>query len=246
LPRLAIPLAAGVAEAEGDAGVGLVGDIAVAIVGDLVEQATRVIDNLTDTALVVSQHPAGLATSVFSEDLVYRWAIEVALFEGVVTVKDEGNVFTVIDVAFSADSPNSSPIGIDAFGDAAVEGIVRVIDLSGNGTPSGWSDNDAGEAVAVVPGGVGDFSRCDIRAAGAVAFVIVRVGIDPITEQTVVAAGLITCIGAVAVAVIGVGFIGLGGVIGAQKLTATIVAVGAAVAASLNLTYKLNYLAGLP
>jgi hypothetical protein len=80
--------------------------------------------------------------------LVYRWAIEVALFEGVVTVKDEGNVFTVIDVAFSADSPNSSPIGIDAFGDAAVEGIVRVIDLAGNCAPSGGSDDNTSEAVS--------------------------------------------------------------------------------------------------
>jgi hypothetical protein len=140
-----------------------------------------------------------LGTGVFGEDLVDGRAIQVALCESVVTVKDEGNVFTVIDVAFSADSPNSSPIGIDAFGDAAVEGIVRVIDLSGNGTPSGWSDNDAGEAVAVVPGIVGDFTGRDIRAAGTITFVVVCVGIDPIAEQTVVAAGLITCISAVAV-----------------------------------------------
>jgi hypothetical protein len=74
--------------------------IAVAVVGDLVEQATRVIDNLTDTALVVSQHPAGLAAGVFGEDLVDGRAIQVALLQGVVTVKDEGNVFTIVDVAF--------------------------------------------------------------------------------------------------------------------------------------------------
>jgi hypothetical protein len=81
---------------------------------------------LADTALVVSQHPAGLGTGVFSEDLVYRWAIEVALCEGVVTVKDEGNVFTIVDVAFSADSPGCGPIGINVFGDAAVEGVLWV------------------------------------------------------------------------------------------------------------------------
>jgi hypothetical protein len=60
-----------------------------------------------------------LAAGVFSEDLVYRWAIEVVLCEGVVTVKDEGNVFTIVDVAFSADSPSSGTIRVDTFGNAA-------------------------------------------------------------------------------------------------------------------------------
>jgi hypothetical protein len=102
------------------------GDIAVAVVGDLVEQAACVIDNLADTALVVSQHPAGLGTSVFGEDLVDDGAIQVALCESVVTIKDEGNVFTIVDVAFSADSPGCGPIGINVFGDAAVEGVLWV------------------------------------------------------------------------------------------------------------------------
>jgi hypothetical protein len=68
----------------------------------------------------------GLGTSVFGEDLVDGRAIQVALLQGVVTVKDEGNVFTIVDVAFSADSPSSSTIGINAFGDVVVEGIVRM------------------------------------------------------------------------------------------------------------------------
>jgi hypothetical protein len=156
-----------------------------------------------------------LGTGVFSEDLVYRWAIEVALCEGVVTVKDEGNVFTIVDVAFSADSPSSGTIRVDTFGNAAVEGVIRVIDLAGNRAPSGWSDNDAGEAVVVVPRIVGDFTGRDIRATGTVALVIVGIGVNPIAEQTVVAAGLIACIRAVTVAVIRIGFVGLGGVIGA-------------------------------
>jgi hypothetical protein len=121
LPRLAIPLAAGVAEAAGDAGVGLVGDIAVAVVGDLVEQATRVIDNLADTALVVGQHPAGLGTSVFGEDLVDGGAIEVALCEGVVAIKDKSNVFTIVDISFGADSSVSSTVGVNAFEDTVIE-----------------------------------------------------------------------------------------------------------------------------
>jgi hypothetical protein len=148
LPCLAIPLAAGVAEAESDAGVGLVGDIAVAVVGDLVEQVTRVIDNLADTALVVGQHPAGLAAGVFGEDLVDGRAIQVALFKGVVAVKGEGNVFTIVNIAFGADSPGCGTIGINPFGDAAVEGIIRVIDLAGNCAPSGGSDDNTSEAVS--------------------------------------------------------------------------------------------------
>jgi hypothetical protein len=123
-----------------------------------------------------------LGTSVFGEDLVDGGAIQVALCEGVVAIKDEGNVLTIVDVAFSADSPSSGTIRVDTFGNAAVEGIVRVIDLAGNRAPSGGSDDNAGKAVAVVPGVVGDFSRCDIRAAGAIAFVVVCVGIDPIAE----------------------------------------------------------------
>jgi hypothetical protein len=70
--------------------------------------------------------------------------------------------------------------------------------LAGNLTPSGWSDDDAGEAVAVVPGGVGDFTGSNVGTAGAVTFVVVGVGVDPIAEQAVVAAGLITCISSVA------------------------------------------------
>jgi hypothetical protein len=77
-------------------------------------------------------------------------------------------VLTIVDVAFGADSPGCGTIGIDAFGDAAVEGVVCVINLAGNRAPSGGPDNDAGEAVVAVPGGVGDFSSCDIRTAGAV------------------------------------------------------------------------------
>jgi hypothetical protein len=155
-------------------------------------------------------------------------------------------VFAIVNVAFGADSPSSGTIGIDAFGDAAIEGVVCVIDLTGYCAPGGGSDDNAGEAVAVIPGIVGDFTGRDIRATGAVTFVVVGVSVDPIAEQAVIAAGLITCICAVTVAVIRVGFISLGGVIGTQELPAAIVAVGVAVAASLNLTYKLNYLAGLP
>jgi hypothetical protein len=123
-----------------------------------------------------------LVTGVFGEDLVDGGAIQVALCESIVAIKDQGDMLTIVDVAFSADSPDSSTIGIDAFGNAAVEGVVCVIDLTGYCAPSGGSDDDTGEAVAVIPGGVGDFSRCDIRAAGAIAFVVVCVGIDPIAE----------------------------------------------------------------
>jgi hypothetical protein len=111
-----------------------------------------------------------LAAGVFSEDLVYRWAIQVALCESVVTIKDEGNVFTIVNVAFGADSPSSGTIGIDAFGDAAIEGVVCVIDLTGYCAPSGGSDDNAGEAIAVIPGIVGDFSSGDVCAPGAVSF----------------------------------------------------------------------------
>jgi hypothetical protein len=68
-----------------------------------------------------------LGTGVFGQHLVDGGAIEVALCEGIVTVKDQGNVFTVVDVAFSADSPSSGTIGINAFGDTAVEGVVAII-----------------------------------------------------------------------------------------------------------------------
>jgi hypothetical protein len=147
-----------------------VGDIAIAVVGELVEQITCVIDNLTHTALVVGQHPAGLVTGVFGQHLVDGGAIQVALCESVVTIKDEGNVFTVVNIAFGADSPSSSTIGIDAFGNAAVEGIVGVINLAGYCAPGGGSDDNAGEAVAVIPGVVGDFSSGDVCAPGAVSF----------------------------------------------------------------------------
>jgi hypothetical protein len=59
-----------------------------------------------------------LVTGVFGENLVDGGAIQIALLQGVVTVKDEGNVFTIVDVAFSADSP------------------------------SGWSDDNTSEAVS--------------------------------------------------------------------------------------------------
>jgi hypothetical protein len=67
-----------------------------------------------------------LGTGVFGKDLVDGRAIQVALCESVVTIKDEGNVFTIVDVAFSADSPGCGPIGINVFGDAAVEGVLWV------------------------------------------------------------------------------------------------------------------------
>jgi hypothetical protein len=44
-----------------------------------------------------------LGTGVFGEDLVDGRAIQVALYEGVVAIKDEGNVFAIVNVAFSAD-----------------------------------------------------------------------------------------------------------------------------------------------
>jgi hypothetical protein len=78
-----------------------------------------------------------LASRLFGEDLVYRGALEVALGEGVVTVKDEGDVFTVVDVAFGANPTCDSAIGINAFGDAAVEGVVGVVNLAGDGAACG-------------------------------------------------------------------------------------------------------------
>jgi hypothetical protein len=111
-----------------------------------------------------------LGTSVFGEDLVDGGAIQVALCESAVAIKDEGNVFAIVNVAFGADSPSSGTIGINAFGDAAVEGIIGVIDLAGYCAPSGGSDDNAGEAIAVIPGIVGDFSSGDVCAPGAVSF----------------------------------------------------------------------------
>jgi hypothetical protein len=61
-----------------------------------------------------------LASRLFGEDLVYRGTMEVALFEGIVTVKDESDVVTVVEVALGADTPCCSTVGVDAFGDAAV------------------------------------------------------------------------------------------------------------------------------
>jgi hypothetical protein len=79
---------------------------------------------------------------------------------------------TIVNVAFSADSPSRSTVGIDAFGDAAVEGIICVIDLTGYRAPNGASDDDKGEAVAVVPGIVGDFSSGDIYVMETFALII--------------------------------------------------------------------------
>jgi hypothetical protein len=44
----------------------------------LVEQGAGGVGNLTHSALVVGEHPAGLASRLFGEDLVYRGAMEVA------------------------------------------------------------------------------------------------------------------------------------------------------------------------
>jgi hypothetical protein len=62
-----------------------------------------------------------LGTSVFGENLVDGGAVEVALFEGVVAVKDEGNIFTIIDISFGADSSVSSTVGVNAFEDTVIE-----------------------------------------------------------------------------------------------------------------------------
>jgi hypothetical protein len=105
LPRLAIPLSAGVAEAEGDACITLPNNITVTVVVDLVQQHSGTIGNLPYAALVVGEQPAGLVTGVFGEDLVYLWTMEVALFEGVVAVKNEGDVFPVVNIALGADTP---------------------------------------------------------------------------------------------------------------------------------------------
>jgi hypothetical protein len=88
LPGFPIPLAAGVAEAEGDTRITLAGDVAVAVVANLVEEGAGGVGNLADAALVVGEYPPGLASRLFGEDLVYRGAMEVTLGEGVVTAKN--------------------------------------------------------------------------------------------------------------------------------------------------------------
>jgi Domain of unknown function (DUF4351) len=132
-----------------------------------------------------------LASRLDREDLVYRGAMEVALFEGVVAVKDEGDMVAVVEIAFCRYSTGNGSVGVDAFGDAAVEGIIRVIDLTGDGAASGGANQDAGEAVAVIPGVFGDFNGSNVGTTGAVTFVVVGIVVDPVTQQLVVAASLV-------------------------------------------------------
>jgi hypothetical protein len=104
--------------------------------------------------------------------LVDGGAIQVALCESIVAIKDQGDMLAIVNVAFGADSPSSGTIRVDTFGNAAVEGVVCVINLAGYRAPSGGSDDDTGESVAVVPGVVGDFSSGDIYVMETFALII--------------------------------------------------------------------------
>ena len=94
-------------------------------------------------------------------------------------------------------------------------------------------DRDADEAVAVVPGVVGHLAAGEVGAAGAVAFVVVGVGVRAVALQAVVrgrgvgrrrAAG--GHLGAVAVGVVGVGFVGGGAAaVGGGQLAGEVVGV---------------------
>jgi hypothetical protein len=71
--------------------------------------------------------------------------------------------------------------------------------LASNRPGGRTAGNNAGQAVAVVPGVVGNDARGNGSPAGAIAFVVVGVGINPIIEQAIIGAGLIAAGGAVAI-----------------------------------------------
>ncbi len=189
-------LAAGVAEDVIDGGVRLAGDVAEGIVNEVVGnrrdvEAGVVLGQVADRAQVVGERPEDVARGVFvSQDLVDLGAVEVAVSDGARDVEREDYVVASIVARFAGAVvdvvdlfvDDRVAVGVEELGDAAVEGIVDVLDMAGNRAAGRGPFGDGGEAVAVVPGVLGDRGVARVEEAvgvgvaesgGAVAFGVV-------------------------------------------------------------------------
>jgi len=201
LAGVVVPHAAGVAEQGVDGRVGLAGDVAEGVVGLVVGNRGRVggvvvSGQIADGAQIIGQRPedvfdAAVVDRFVGQQLVDGIAPEVAVGEigGRVAVELENGLVAVVDPEGVGGRAGAIAVGIEFLMDQAVEGVVDVVDGLGGGAAVGGPVGDVGEAVAMVPGVLGDRGVARVEGAagvgvdeagGAVAVGVVGVGVDEV------------------------------------------------------------------
>jgi hypothetical protein len=103
-------------------------------------------------------------------------------------------------------------------------GIIGIGNRFRDRTTTVFGDNTR-QSVVIIPGVLGEFSRRNVSSTGSVPLIVVSVSIGTVGEQSVILSGLISCIGAVPIRIISVGFIRLIAMVRTRKLVAIVVVV---------------------